>query len=45
MQAKAKIFFALDSIYTGDTLYRVWFDLDNSFTRSEILYFKINYLN
>ena len=28
-----KIFFALHSHYTGDTPYRVWFDLDNSLTR------------
>ena len=26
-------FFALHSHYTGDTPYRVWFDLDNSLTR------------
>ena len=32
-QAKPKIFFALHSHYTGDTPYRVWFDLDNSLTR------------
>ena len=27
------IFFAVHSYYTGDTQYRVWFDLDNSLTR------------
>ena len=32
-QAKPKIFFALHSHYTGDTPYRVWFDLDNTLTR------------
>ena len=32
-QAKLKIFFALHSHYTGDTPYRVWFELDNSLTR------------
>ena len=32
-QAKPKIFFALHSHYTGDTPYRVWFDMDNSLTR------------
>ena len=32
-QAKPKIFFALHSHYTGDTPYRVWFDLDNSLIR------------
>ena len=29
----ANNFFALHSLYTADTLYRVWFDLDNSLTR------------
>ena len=28
-----EILFVLDSIYTGDTPYQVWFDLDNSLTR------------
>ena len=32
-QAIPKIFFVLHSIYTWDTPYRVWFDLDNSLTR------------
>ena len=32
-QAKLKILFALLFNYTGDTQYRVWFDLDNSLTR------------
>ena len=32
-QAIAKNPFVLDSSYTWDTLYRVWFTLDNSLTR------------
>ena len=32
-QAIAKILFVLDSRYTWDTPYRVWFDLNNSLTR------------
>ena len=32
-KAKPKILFASHSHYTGDTAYRVWFDLDNSLTR------------
>ena len=32
-QAKPKILFALHCHYTGDTPYRVWFDLDNYITR------------
>ena len=32
-QAKPKIFFALHCHYTGDTQYRVWFDLEKSLTR------------
>ena len=40
-QAKPKILFALYSHYTGDTLYRVYFDLDNSLTRWKKLIFKI----
>ena len=34
-------FFALHSHYTGDTQYRVWFDLDNSLTRLKRIFFKI----
>ena len=34
-------FFALRSHYTGDTAYRVWFDLDNSMTRWKRIVFKI----
>ena len=34
-------FFALRSHYTGDTAYRVWFDLDNSLTRWKRIIFKI----
>ena len=34
-------FFALHSRYTGDTPYRVWFDLDNSLTRWKKPIFKI----
>ena len=34
-------FFALHSHYTGDTPYRVWFDLDNSLTRWKATIFKI----
>ena len=34
-------FFALHSHYTGDTPYRVWFDLDNSLTRWKRIIFKI----
>ena len=33
------MFFALHSHYTGDTPYRVWFDLDNSLTRWKKLEF------
>ena len=40
-QAKPKILFALYSHYTGDTPYRVCFDLDNSLTRWKKLIFKI----
>ena len=40
-QAKQKIFFALHSHYTGDSPYRVWFDLDNSLTRWKKPIFKI----
>ena len=32
-RAQPNFFFALHSHYTGDTPYRVWFDLDNSLTR------------
>ena len=35
--------FVLDSRYTGDTPYRVWFDLDNSLTRWNRPIFKILY--
>ena len=41
MQAIPTIFFALHSHYTGDTLCRVWFDLDNSLTRWKWITFKI----
>ena len=44
MQAIPKILFVLDSRYTGDTPYRVWFDLDNSLTRSKRPIFEIRYL-
>ena len=40
-QAKPKILFALYSHYTGNTPYRVCFDLDNSLTRWKKLIFKI----
>ena len=40
-QAKEKNFFALHSHYTGDSPYRVWFDLDNSLTRWKKPIFKI----
>ena len=40
-KAKPKILFALHSHYTGDTPYRVWFDLDNSLTRWKRIIFKI----
>ena len=43
-QAKPKILFALRSHYTGDTPYRVWFDLDNSLTRWKKTIFKIPFL-
>ena len=43
-QAIAKILFVLDSSYTGNTRYRVWFDLDNSLTRWKRPTFKIRYL-
>ena len=33
-------FFALHSHYTGETQYRVWFDLDNSLTRLKIYFLK-----
>ena len=39
-QAKPKILFALHCHYTGDTQYRVWFDLDNSLTRWKRSFFK-----
>ena len=38
-QAKPKILFALHCNYTGDTQYRVWFDLDNSLTRWKRIFF------
>ena len=38
-----KILFALDSRYIRDTLYRVWFDLDNSLTPWKRPIFKIRY--
>ena len=40
-QAIPTILFALDSHYTGDTPFRVWFDLDNSLTRRKRIFFKI----
>ena len=40
-QAKPKILFALHCHYTGDTQYRVWFDLENSLTRWKRTIFKI----
>ena len=40
-RAKPKIFFALHSHCTGDTPFRVWFDLDNSLTRWKATIFKI----
>ena len=43
-QAIPKILFVLHSDYTGDTPYRVWFDLDNSLTRRKRPIFKIRYL-
>ena len=41
MQAIPTTFFALHSHYTGDTPYRVWFDLDSSLTRWKRTSFKI----
>ena len=42
-QAKPKKFFALHFHYTGDTQFRVWFDLDNSLTRwKRFFFFKKN---
>ena len=40
-QALPKFFFAFNSHYARDTLYRVWFDLDNSLTRWKKTFFKI----
>ena len=40
-QAKPNTLFAVHSHYTGDTQYRVWFDLDNSLTRWKRPIFKI----
>ena len=40
-QAIPKIVFALHSHYTGDTPYRVWFDLENSLTPWKRPFFKI----
>ena len=40
-QAKPKKLFALYSHCTGDTPYRVWFDLDNSLTRWKNLFLKV----
>ena len=42
-QAIAKILFVLHSNYTGNTPYRVWFDLDNSLTRWKSSIFKIRF--
>ena len=39
-QAIPKFFFAFNSHYARDTLYRVWFDLDNSLTRWKKLFLK-----
>ena len=40
-QAIAEILSILDSTYTEDTLYQVWFNLANSRTKSKKTYFKI----
>ena len=40
-EASSTNFFALHSHYTGDTPYRVWFDLDNSLTRWKKPFFNI----
>ena len=40
-QAIPKIFFALHSHYTGNTPFRVWFDLENSLSRWKRIVFKI----
>ena len=40
-QAKAKNLFLLHSIYTGDTPYQVWFNLDNFLIQSKITIIKI----
>ena len=42
-QPIAKIIFVLHYNYTGDTPYRVWFDLDNSLVRWTRPIFKIGY--
>ena len=39
-----KKLFVLHSTYTGNTTYRVWFDLNNSLTRWKRPIFKIRYL-
>ena len=39
-RGKLYLFFALHCHYTGDTQYRVWFDLDNSLTRWKRFFFK-----
>ena len=38
--AIAKIFSVLHYTYKGDTRYQVWIDLNNSMTRSEIIFSK-----
>ena len=40
-QAKPNTLFALHFHYTGDTPYRIWFDLGNSMTRWKRIFFKI----
>ena len=37
-----QFFFAVHSYYTGDTQYRVWFDLDNSLTRWKRIFLKFS---
>ena len=40
-QVIPEILFVLPYHYTGDILYQVWFDLDNSFTRWKRIVFRI----
>ena len=42
-QALPTILFALDFHYTGDTPYRVWFDVDNSLPDEKDLFLKISF--